>query len=320
MLLFGMLTLHGVGQNLIPNPGFEIYDTCPTFGVQTPMDWTMIEHTPDYSNSCAPVGSYSVPINYFGYQQAHSGCAFEGFWFYDSFGPSNWREFLQGKLDSTLIIGDKYYFSFQINLSDGYPYVWSGMNKIGFKLSTSSFGLGDDGSPAVDNTATFYSDSIVSDTANWISINGSIIADSAYKYITLGCFFDDQHIQFDTIKGGPRYCSYYFFDDICLSHDSLSCIGVTQQCYVPNYIHNAWETNIYVSPNPFYEYLNFDAPTADTYQLELYDTNATLIISKYVTTGSGINTGHLKPGVYFYRIKKDNILMKSGKVVRLLNF
>ena len=79
-ILFILISNFGLGQNLIPNSSFEIYDTCPTT-LSTPGDY-QINHalgwysptyaTSDYYNACNP-GIVSIPSNLLGYQVAMDG-------------------------------------------------------------------------------------------------------------------------------------------------------------------------------------------------------------------------------------------------------
>src|SRR5260221_14559404 len=71
------------------------------------------------------------------------------------------------------------------------------------------------------NNATLYTNSIINDTVNWTMIFGSFIADSAYNYIILGNFFDNNHTDTLMITTGFFNASYYYLDDICVSTDSL---------------------------------------------------------------------------------------------------
>src|ERR1700685_2222823 len=71
--------------NLVPNPSFEIYDTCVTELGQ--MDratgWVSVRATPDYFNMCDTIidiiESATIPSNYWGYQYPVSGNGYAGF-------------------------------------------------------------------------------------------------------------------------------------------------------------------------------------------------------------------------------------------------
>jgi OOP family OmpA-OmpF porin len=65
--------------NLVPNPSFEIYNTCPNSGGQITYatGWfTATLGSPDYFNSCS--AGYGVPSNGFGYSNAQDGNAYAG--------------------------------------------------------------------------------------------------------------------------------------------------------------------------------------------------------------------------------------------------
>ena len=80
---------------------------------------------------------------------------------------------------------------------------------------------------------------------NWTKISGSFIADSAYSYVMLGNFFDDNHTDTLNLQQFP-YAAYYFFDDICVSTDSLFNETWTG---IENLDHAAGN-NISIFPNP----------------------------------------------------------------------
>src|ERR1035437_7061145 len=80
------------GQNIVPNPSFEIHDSCPTGVTQIDRStgWCSYGQTPDYFNSCNN-NQVSVPGNYAGYQNALTGNAYSGFLTYARF-ANNIRE------------------------------------------------------------------------------------------------------------------------------------------------------------------------------------------------------------------------------------
>jgi hypothetical protein len=79
----------------------------------------------------------------------------------------------------------------------------------------------------IDNFAHLRTTSIISDTANWVRVSGSIVADSTYGYLMLGNFYDDASTDTTTLNCANciNLYSYYLFDDICVSTDSLLCNG-----------------------------------------------------------------------------------------------
>ena len=140
----------------------------------------------------------------------------------------NDREHIGIQLTQPLVIGQKYFLSFYTVMTESYysgTYFGMPSNNIGLRLSTVEY---NPSSPApIDNFAHLNSSTVITDSVNWIRISGSVIADSAYKYVILGNFFDDTNT--DTMQYSCGTClnvqSYYLFDDVCVSTDSLLCNG-----------------------------------------------------------------------------------------------
>ena len=104
------------------------------------------------------------------------------------------------------------------------------INKIGMKLTTYAINGPISADSLIKNDSKIYSTNIINDKINWIEIKGSFVADSAYEYILLGNFFLDQNTStFNCITH-----SYYFFDSICLSIDSLDCFSNTSSISIPD--------------------------------------------------------------------------------------
>lgn len=216
--------------NLVPNPSFEDYSDCPQFYPDLEgkcNSWTSFRGTPDYINNCSTVCGFS---NNYGYQVARTGQAYAGL---ASFQVTtlNGREHVGVELLSPLEIGTIYYVSFYV--SCGYTYLGENIatNMIGAKFTTYKYGDPNMVTP-LPNTCQLYTDNIISDTLNWVQVTGSITADSAYKYIIIGSFFDDSHI--DTIHFPYQVVpqsSYYYVDDVCVSTDPMLCGVSTASCF-----------------------------------------------------------------------------------------
>ena len=215
-LFFASVNAFGQG-NLVPNPSFEQYSSCPAaFGeVYKATGWNSF-NTPDYFNTCATSTDVGVPLNYMGYQYAATGNAYGGFFtYYSSF---DYHEFLYTQLQSPLIKNQKYFISFKVSPADSGFCIYS--NKTGVKFFTNT-----PGSIVLNNTAHFYTNTIITDTAGWTKVSGSFVADSVYKYAVFGNFFNDANTDIiDHNCGFPL--SYYYIDDICISTDSLLCNSI----------------------------------------------------------------------------------------------
>ena len=181
-----------------------------------------------------------------------------------------WREIIRA-----LNYKEKNYMSFFVSCGQCAP-GWQiiSTNKIGLRFSTIRY----DSiccPPPLNNWAHLYTDSIISDTLNWTKISGSTIADSAYKYLGIGNFFDDNHT--DTlIWGGAPFGSsgaYYYIDDVCVSTDSLyneSWTGIANL---------KGKGNLKIFPNPVInDYLNIENVENTKFGATIYDATGRIVI------------------------------------------
>jgi len=299
------------GQNLVPNPSFEVFDTCPDSEAQIEraIPWKNFggsilgSTTPDYYNSCAPQGNWSVPVGGACYQFAATGVAFAAI---VTFAFTNYREFIGIQLIQPLTIGTKYYYSFKAVLAEANGHSCPS-NKIGIRFSTNQYSLN---SPLIaDNFAHSYSDSILNDSINWTVFKGEIIMDSAYNYLIIGNFFDN--INTDTIKyNSSTTYSYYLIDDVCLSIDSLACnstVEVNEHKDTDNWI---------LFPNPFTNELNITVKEHDAVELIIYDLTGRIIINHSFRNSAVVKTGHLAKGLYLYEVRSREGILKTGKIVK----
>ncbi|HMW11323.1 MAG: T9SS type A sorting domain-containing protein [Bacteroidia bacterium] len=292
--------------NLVPNPSFEDTIECPHFSnqVDKAMGWWPSNTSPDYFHACNWLnGATAVPQNFCGFQYAYHGSAYVGLIAY--YRPvNNIRETISCQLISPLQVGMAYEFSFYVSLSG------SGgrnipCNKIGMLFSTVSY---DTNHPTpIANYAQFYSDSIISDTLNWVKIEGGFVADSNYTYLSIGNFFDDAHT--DTTYIVPSSVAYYYID------------GITVKQNISNVVIEPLQNNeIKVYPNPFIEEVNIQFDRAKTNSIAIYDLKGKQLVDVVYPINSQnsiatIDLSYLQVGVYLLKlIRKDN----SSKFYKLI--
>jgi hypothetical protein len=223
--------------NLVPNPGFEQYDTCPqgSTNVRWAIGWSnpLIGSTPDYFNSCnTQFRTYGVPLNYTGYQTPHNGQAYADIITYAQ-GAQNpvfdtWREYLQSSLIDSLIGGVDYCIRFYVSACDSNAYV---SNDIGIYFSRTEIRDSCNYlnhpcrelpySPQFLNSAT----NDLNDRTGWISVEGSYLAIGGERYIIIGNFKDTSStVAINT--GWATHLIYiyaqYYIDDVLITPcDSL---------------------------------------------------------------------------------------------------
>ncbi|MGM0479353.1 MAG: T9SS type A sorting domain-containing protein [Bacteroidota bacterium] len=307
LLAFCLLTLislrGGAQENLVPNPSFEEYNSCPYDWDQTNFveSWVSFKGTPDYYNSCCTSCSFGTPHNLIGYQEPLSGNAYLGLVFYDKGGEQN-NEFTGAQLLQPLELGVKYYFSLNVILKyDNSFSICCGQNKIGVKFFNQTYSPNNP--PASNNTPHVYSSSVISDTTNWTQIFGSFIADSTYSHIGIGNFFVNSEITIDDIVPSNS-SSYYFIDDICVSEDSAFAANYVYAEITENDLHN----QISVYPNPANSIVNINSHLQTAYDIEIYNTVGQMLYSEQNVNSQSmkLDISNFRSGLLFIKITSQN--------------
>ncbi|MEP7268996.1 MAG: T9SS type A sorting domain-containing protein [Saprospiraceae bacterium] len=214
-------------NNLVPNPSFESYITCPT-NVSPPFTasiWTLpTDGSADYYNSCAiPSTNVSTPSNTFGTQLPHTGAGYAGF----ILRPSNiYREYLEVPLTAPLVAGKMYQVSFYVSLADQAQ--WA-IDKIGAYLSNGIVGpiLGTPVLSLVPQVSNPNGNFITNKTI-WTLISGNYMATGGESYLLIGNFYDNLTTIPIQGLGGFYPGSYYYIDDVtvcenCIASSCDSC-------------------------------------------------------------------------------------------------
>ena len=217
--------------NLVPNPSFEIYDTCPSsapdpgliyfatpwFQPDTCFGTIKESSSSDYFNSCS-TAFWGVPQNLLGYQFARTGNGYAGIgfliWYPDQFGI---RENIEVELLDSLRAGKKYCVEFFVSLAN-----ITGTNS----LATNAIHLGFSKSIVYNNCYTPLNiqpailnpiNQIIRDTINWVKVAGEYYANGGEKFLVIGNFFSDQNSLIDSTGPAPINIAYYYIDDVSVS-------------------------------------------------------------------------------------------------------
>lgn len=290
-----------ISQNIVGNYSFEDTIKCPTYVSQISYSkgWISFGDSPDYFNSCGNSNWMGVPINFMGNQYASTGEAYSGL--YTLTGFKNIHEVLGRKLNTNLIVGKKYFVSFKVNLSDNSKYA---TNNIGVNFSTDSI---HSKFYYANNNAKINSLTVINDYTNWQVISGSFIADSNYRYIMLGNFFEDSMItkNLSNSSSAQNELPYYYIDDVCVSEDST--------CYYKTNINSFnFGNNITVYPIPFQDKLNFQKIGSDTYKILIFNFQSKIVYENLFNESFSINTFEFPEGLYFYQIIDETL----GRIIR----
>lgn len=301
LLFFSYSFFSSFSQNLVSNSSFEYFSGCP-LGMQCKIDsaigWSSFSYSPDYFHACAS----TVPQNSIGYQNAATGNGYAGLFCYGNL--SNAREYIGQKLISPLIAGKSYTVSFKTSLSESYEancYI----NRLGVLFSTTSYSLAPcSHNPFLlpPNYAHIYSTDFLSDTANWVVIENSFIADSAYQYLIIGNFFDDNNTIYFIIDTTKVCDAYYFVDDISVIADTADKIDEYDLM-----------NQIRVVPNPADNAIKITGELGNEYSLSIFDITGNLLAFNF--NNKTIDTKAISNGIYFLKIVSNSYTVIKKVVI-----
>ncbi|MCB0640822.1 MAG: hypothetical protein KDC44_04245, partial [Phaeodactylibacter sp.] len=223
-LLFAVLftgTLHS--QNLVPNPSFENYTSCPNGSSQVYLleDWySPATSTPDYYNACynGPPPGPDVPQNLLGYQYANSGNAYTGMLMHAT--GTIVREYIQTQLISPLEAGECY--TVEMYTSFTFPGATLGKSNVGVYLTQTPPPI-DPLAMIIGSPQVYYTEP-VTDTMNWTVLKGTFTAVGGEQYITIGNFTPEG--QFLIEPPGAVGLAYYYVDDVKVELTEGSSIDI----------------------------------------------------------------------------------------------
>ncbi len=249
------------GQNLIPDPSFELLvpqwvgeDTIWVSGSAGYPFYKPEEYlihwknpssisSPDYKH-LKSIGEYNPLCPAPGPQIPRTGEALVGVVTYGSVGYPNGREYLYTKLTQDLVPGKWYKAGFYVSFPD--------INRI----ANNNLGILFTSQPISTNHIYTYtanpqieSNTIVTDTANWVKIEGYFRADSSYQYFTFGNFRNDAQTNHSIVNPNQFYwdSGYYWFDDVfvipigaALQGDTLVCPGNKANITATGDVQWAW--------------------------------------------------------------------------------
>ncbi|MGQ0829239.1 MAG: T9SS type A sorting domain-containing protein [Bacteroidota bacterium] len=311
IITFVISSLELAAQNLVSNPSFEIYTSCPTGINQINLATPWVDPTSSQAecfNECSPVGSnVNVPFNTSGgYQYAKNGKGYAGINTYVKSFPI--RIYIQSVLIDTLIAGETYCVSFYVNCLNIVNYA---IDAIGAYISKTAITCGSGGcllnfTPQVSNPVG----NVITDTANWTEISGYFIATGGEKYITIGNFKNDANtdtVRINNISGRDE--SYYYIDSVTLMLCSDTAISVNELS------DENFKINLY--PNPSNGNVLLKYTIKQNGILNIYDVTGKQIEEHELSAnGNELKlTNNLNSGIYLYQVIVNDKIVKSDKLV-----
>ncbi len=301
-------------QNLVPNYSFEDTVLCPNNSSQIDraVGWSAYRISPDYYNPCDTNPLFGVPFNFYGgYQLAATGVCYAGFTSF--FNTGVYREILGTQLLQPLTLGKKYFVSFKVSRGKGNNGAHNmASNKLGARFTMTPYDYFVNPIP-IDNFAQVYTDSIITDTINWVNIAGCFVTDSAYQYVCFGNLFDDANTNFLDFTGGINPAgAYYYIDDVVVTEDTSLCPTSTSIYTIPNQA-------ITVYPNPFLDAFFIDNPLNEVFELSLFDSIGNLIRQLKINKGKTmVDLIGYAEGFYWINLKTANKNLRQ-KIIKINN-
>ena len=270
LLLF--IAIQSSAQNLVPNPSFEDTLNCDQFWDEPEVanPWFASNSSADYFSTINLCGSESWASSF---QQPRTGTAMIGSILYYDTPPCSGSEYFEVPLITPLIAGETYYVSFFVSLANASKYA---VDKIGAYFSVDTLqSLGNDTCyfPVIPQTES-ASSTFLSDTLNWMPITGAFVANGGEKFLTIGNFHPWNNTN-TSIVSGTYLGAYYYFDDVCVSSDSLECFNTVS---VKEFINNEEKTLIRIvdffgretedKPNTLLFFIYSNGTTEKVFRLE----------------------------------------------------
>jgi outer membrane protein OmpA-like peptidoglycan-associated protein len=233
-------------NNLVVNPGFEVYEKCPEDFTPENLTHRLIpgwtyptRATPDYFNRCSPK-NVGVPKNFAGESEAHGGNGYIGAILSGT--EESYREYFQGKLKAPLVKGQKYCVRFNYKLASFSRFAVDQMslyfndtevkNDINVNLSYT---------PQITNKIGLFLDNI----NEWEEFCIVYTASGNESYFIIGNFCNYDNTNYvvtdkNVVNLRNHAYAYYYFDDVsvmaldncllcpCVQHDFESRVIETR--------------------------------------------------------------------------------------------
>lgn len=291
IIFFVCLSKAGISQNILLNGNFELFSGCPNYLDQfdslmywkNPALWPGQGGTPDYYNQCASPAWVGTPLNFNGYQNAHSGVGYAGMLTYYPM-PGGYREYIEGTLNTSLLSNTCYYFEMYINLAERGRYT---SGNIGVYFSDTLVSGINNAHPIALIPQITNNTGMEPDTSTWKLFSGVYNAHGGENYLIIGNFDNDLSTSINFVNSASSFdCVYLFIDDVSLS----ACTAIEEVKSV---------TYLRIYPNIFRDHINIyvDSPM----MINIYDVSGRKIKSEYVQANTILDLEKIPTGIYFYQ-------------------
>jgi outer membrane protein OmpA-like peptidoglycan-associated protein len=209
------------GQNLVVNPSFEDLEKCPD-NLQQFDKYVKAWSTPTSGSTglfvqCTSFSDIKAGDNYQGSQVAKAGSNYAGCYFY---GIENYREYIQGSLSDSLIIGSKYKVSIWVSLADKSDMAISDISiafidKTFDDWTSQNIVLNKASYLSVNKQLIRFTDEIINNKEDWTLLEQEFTASEKATNFIIGNF----NVNRETKKKNQKFFTkvrkaYYYIDDV----------------------------------------------------------------------------------------------------------
>ncbi len=301
-LLFSVVVLNSRAQiNIIPNPSFELMDTCPV-GVMgyTLLNWfSPTDGTPDQFTVCASgLGARSVPQSDWGFQYPKEGNAYGAIYLCDPIMDSI-REYIAIKLKQPLKKDMRYCLTFYASGADNSP---STISTLGVYFSADSIFQNGIGilpfTPQIENDTANYLDTVL-----WKAVTGNFYANGSEKYMYVGNFKTNANT--NVIHQSNSGGAYVLIDNFSL----VECDSLTGVNEYP-------AQQIALFPNPASNTLTISTGKLQNAQVALFDISGRKLFQQKLTANQqSFDVSGYANGLYISTVTADGKVVKREKII-----
>lgn len=210
----------GHAQNLVVNPGFEVYHNCPTDYGTLSKDASDIsaptQGSTDYFNICSE--KMTAGGNFMGYQKPFEGDGYVGMYMY---APKDYREYVTLELHESLARGQRYKFSFYVSLAEKAEFAVSQFGVL-FTEKEMDFQTRRNipvtlmQKRGLNTFASAGNPNYFTDKDGWMEVSGEYFATGNEKFMTIGNFYSNMETPIAKKGNNLKKAAYYFLDNISL--------------------------------------------------------------------------------------------------------
>ena len=220
-ILLILLAANINAQSLISNGSFEVYSTIPYAEGQINFatGWKDFGSA-DYFHEYGQIGLVNIPYSFIGTIVSYEGQACAGICTHMPNYP-NYREYIYYKLDTPMVSGNEYHISLYV-FNNPSNIIYGGLSSDNFGIALSMAKLQQ---PILNNVPQLVQSGQLYGYG-WKPVQFAFLADSNYRFITIGNFTDDSNLSIQFVDSASIQCVYYFIDNVVV--DKVVPLGMEE--------------------------------------------------------------------------------------------